>query len=237
MQSQADAEGELEKAQLALTCYERSQPNQFLPAFYRILGHAPGDFWNMEVDKQRRMLHMLIEEIQVTNISPHIYKLLLKWKDPVAQRWDCALIYKRQAIRTNQLSEQEWMASEDQLLRELWSSAPKVEIMKALPAKSNLAITARASILKVHRPKNMRGCPIYRALCYDDWVRSCVALNIDRDSEEGNRVLEALNYYAQTTDIKERIAIWWILPVVQMNNLDGDHPHRDRSLLSRPQRN
>jgi DNA invertase Pin-like site-specific DNA recombinase len=220
--SQAAAEHNLERAQAALIRYERTQPGQFIPAFYRILGQAPNEFWGLNIDSQRRMLHMLIDEIQVTNISPHMYKLILKWKDPVAQRWDCALIYKRQAVRTHRLGEQEWTEQEDRLVRELWPAADKMDIYKALPMKSGLAITARASGLGVHRPRNMPSSLLYRALCYDDWAKSCGALDVDIDSQEGKQVLEMLNYYAQTTSIKERAAFWWILPVVQMNDLDGD---------------
>ena len=43
-------------AQAALLRYEHALPEQFIPAFYRILGEAPGDFWKLDVDRQRRML-------------------------------------------------------------------------------------------------------------------------------------------------------------------------------------
>lgn len=222
LESQAAAEVSLEKAQAALFRYERTQPLQFIPAFYRILGHAPGEFWDMDVDRQRRMLYMLIDEIQLTNISPHMYKLLLKWKDPVAQRWDCALVYKRQAVRTQHLSEQEWTEGEDQILRKLWPAAEKLEIYRSLSTKSGVAITARAFTLGVRRPKGQPPSSIYQALCYGDWMASCAALGVDIASEEGKQVLETLNYYAKTTSRKVRAAIWWILPVVQMNDLNGD---------------
>ncbi|MDQ2902080.1 MAG: recombinase family protein [Chloroflexota bacterium] len=230
LEAQAGAEHDLEKAQAALIRYERTQPNQFLPAFYRILGQAPNEFWKMDIDRQRRMLYMLIDDVQITNLSPHIYKLLLKWKDPIAQRWDCALLYKRQAVRTHRLSEQDWTEAEDQLIRELWPVAPKLALHKALPTKSALTFTARASTLGVHRPKNKQVSPIHRALCYDDWIKSCAALGVDSASDEGNKVLDTLNYYAQTTGIQERMAVWWMLPVVQMNDLDGDLSSRSSAL-------
>jgi len=167
------------------------------------------------------MLYMLIDEIQVTNISPHVYKLLLKWKEPVAERWDCALIYKRQAVRTDKLGEQEWTDAEDELLRSLWPETAKMEIYRALPAKSGVAITARANSLGVHRALQPPTA-LYRALCYDDWIKSCTALEVSPESDEGKQIVEQLNYLAKTTDIQERAAVWWILPVVQMNRLDGD---------------
>jgi hypothetical protein len=221
---QADAEVALAKARAALLLHNRNKPSEFIPAYYRILGKAPGEFWNLDVDRQRRMLRMLIDEIQITNLSPHMYKLHLKWKEPVASRWDAALIYKRQAVRTNKLGEQEWTSEEDQLIRELWPVADKMEICKMIPTKAGATIGARAFILGVERDDSWRGkrSLMHRSLCYDDWAKSCAALNIDITTDEGMQLLETLNYYAKTTGTKQRAAIWWVLPVVQMNYIDDD---------------
>jgi hypothetical protein len=96
-----------------------------------------------------------------------------------------------------------------------------MEIYRSLPTKSGVAITARANSLGVHRALQP-STALYRALCYDDWAKSCAALEVSLESAEGKQILEQLNYLAKTTDIQERAAVWWILPVVQMNNLDGD---------------
>ncbi|HEU5379285.1 MAG TPA: recombinase family protein [Ktedonobacteraceae bacterium] len=225
---QADAEVALNKAKAALVRYERTQPSEFIPAYYRILGKAPGEFWSLDVDRRRRMLRMLIDEIQIQNLSPHMYKLHLKWKDPVASHWDAALVYKRQAVRTDKLSKQEWTEEEDQLIRELWPDTDKLEICKAIPTKAGATIGARAFNLGVPRNNVWRGRPslIHRALCYDDWAKSCAALNIDITTEEGEKLLERLNYYAKKTGTKQRAAIWWVLPVVQMNDFDRDLSNR-----------
>ncbi len=228
LNDQADAESELERAQAALLRYEHAQPEQFIPAFYRILGEAPGDFWKLDVDRQRRMLSLLIDEIQVTNISPHLYKLLMKWKEPVAQRWDCALIYKRQAVRTDLLSaiDRQWTAEEDQLIRELWPEVDKFTIYKAIPTKSGASIKSRAGDLGVRRSEQLwhpsKGCIMNQALCYDDWVSACTALEADITGDEGLTVLEQLNYLARTTSMQDRAAFWWVLPIAEMNDLTGD---------------
>lgn len=65
LESQAEAERELEQARAALERYNRLQLNQFIPAYYRILGRAPGEFWSLDIDHQRRMMSMLIDEIQI----------------------------------------------------------------------------------------------------------------------------------------------------------------------------
>jgi hypothetical protein len=228
LKAQADAEADLERAKAALVKYEKSQPGDFIPLFYRILGHAPGEFWNMDVDRQRRMMSLLVEEIQVKNISPHLYRLLLKWKDPVAQRWDCALIFKRNMTRSRPVK-QDWTAEEDEMLRQLWPTADRFEIYKALPTKSGVMLNDHASELGV-QSKGLRPTPsiyIHRSLCYDDWSSACAALDVDQESEEGLQVLEMLNYYARTT-FGQPVTFWWILPAIQMSYLGGDWTHCTR---------
>lgn len=220
---QADAMSELDKAQAALVRYERAQPGEFIPVFYHILGKAPGEFWNLNVDKQRHMLSMLIDEIQVTNIAPHMYKLLIKWKDPVAQHWDNALIFKRQTVRSKLRGLSEWSYEEDKLLPQLWPAADKLDLHKAFPTKTGNAIKTRAATLGLRRNQRMpdKNSPIQYSLCYDDWVNTCTALGAAPESEEGREILKTLNYYARTTEKQQALAaFWWILPIVEMNALE-----------------
>src|SRR5579885_559872 len=127
LQAQAEAERALEQAQVALQKYEGAQPDQFIPAFYRILGEAPGEFWNLDIDRQRKMLRLLVDKIEIESISPHLYSLRLKWKDPVAQPWDCALIFRRHSLRSV-LKGSEWTEAEDELLRQVYPTAAKMEL-------------------------------------------------------------------------------------------------------------
>jgi hypothetical protein len=157
-----------------------------------------------------------------------LYKLLMKWKDPVAQRWDCALIYKRQAVRTDLLStiDRQWTDEEDELLRQLWPETDKFSIHQALPTKSGASIKARAGDLGIRRAEHLwhpsKGCIMNQALCYDDWVSACAALEVDITGDEGKAVLEQLNYLARTTSMQERAGFWWVLPITEMNDLNGD---------------
>lgn len=227
---------DLEEAKAALIRYEHTQPTEFIPTFYHILSKAPGEFWNLDVDKQRHMLSMLIDEIQVTNISPHMYKLLMKWKDPVAQHWDNALIFKRQSVRTKLVGQPEWTDEEEELLRQLWPAADKWDLHKAFPLKTGNYIKARATSLGLKRNQRMpeKISPMQYSLCYEDWIQSCAALNAEPDSEEGRKVLKMLNYYARTTENRGKdkegalLAFWWILPVVEMNGLEDRWSYREQ---------
>ena len=124
---------------------------------------------------------------------------------PVAQPWDCALIFKRNAVRSQKLSEQDWTEAEKQLLRELWPAANKLDIHKAFSTKSGVAVLARAKVLGIWHNIQYpaKRSDIHRALCYNDWAGACTTLEVDPDSEEGQQVLRMLNYYARTTAKKQ----------------------------------
>jgi len=232
LEAQASAERDLEKAQAALKKYEGAQPNQFISTFYRILGEAPGEFWKLDIDRQRKMLRLLVETIEVENISPHLYSLRLKWKDPVAQPWDCALIFRRNSIRSV-LKGDDWSDAELELLRTIYPTADKLELHKTFPMKSGEAIKQKASALKVKRAVERASTYsiIHRSLCYADWTQACEVLGADQTGSEGHAVLERLNYYARTTE-KKSAAFWWLLPVVEMSDFGSDLSVRDRGTSS-----
>jgi hypothetical protein len=220
LEDQAGIELELEQARAALKKYEDSQPNQFIPAFYRILGQAPGEFWNLDTDRQRKMLRLLIDRIEVDNISPHLYSLRLKWKDPVAQPWDCALIFRRNSLRSV-LKGDDWSEAELRLLRNMYPTADKLELHKAFPMKSGEAIKQKAAEIGVQRAQRrpVSYSILYRSLCYADWTNVCNALDADHESEEGHTILKQLNHFAKTTE-KKSAAFWWLLPVVELSDFE-----------------
>ncbi len=214
---QQEHEQELQRAEQALKRYETAEPHQFIPAFYRILGEAPGDFWRLDIDRQRRLLRLLIEDIYIENLSPHLFRLRLKWKDPVAPQWDGALLFRHNALRGSLIGD-EWTPDEERILRDQYPTAPKLELLKALPLKSGNCIKSHAAAFGLKRTRQSN-CIVSRALCYQDWAQACQALGADIDGSEGRVILEQLNYYMQTTD-KEGLALWWLLPVMDLSNLE-----------------
>lgn len=155
---------------------------------------------------------------------PGVISLCLEYHRPdTPQRWNCALIFKRNAVRSSALNRQDWTEEEDNLLREIYPAGKKLDIFQALPTKSGWAVRARASGLGVQRDTSL---PVDRSalnpgLCCNDWASSCAALKADIAGDEGQKVLKMLNYYARTSE-KKRAAFWWVLPVAEMNALDGD---------------
>lgn len=149
-----------------------------------------------------------------------MYRVHLKWKDPVASRWDSGLICKRYAVRSGQLSTQEWTDEEDWIVRRMWAHADRFELAKALPTKSRTTIRVRASELGIGRRRELyiprSPINLHTSLCYEDWTATCAALDADIDSEEGLKVLQMINYYAAQTG-KMKASFWWVLPVHELS--------------------
>jgi hypothetical protein len=152
-----------------------------------------------------------------------MYKLLLKWKEPVAEHWDNALMFKRQSVRTKLAKNPAWNDEEDEPLRQLWPAADKLDLHKAFPRFTGGYIKTRATTLGLRRNRRMpeKCSPIQMSLYYEDWAHTCESLNVEPESEEGAKVLKMLNHYARTTEKDNALlAFWWILPVVEMNRLE-----------------
>src|SRR5260370_38384947 len=125
------------------------------------------------------MLRLLVDRIEVENISPHLYSMRLKWKDPVAQPWDCALIFRRNALRSA-FKVDECNEEGIQRLRAIYPTTNGLDLQLAFPTKSAPAIRQKASELQIKRsadvPKTYS--MISRSVCYVHWLNASNALNV-----------------------------------------------------------
>jgi DNA invertase Pin-like site-specific DNA recombinase len=206
-EDQRKAYQDLEAAQRKMEQRRELQPSQIIPNFYRILGKAPGEFWKLDIDHQRKMLRKLIESIKIENMAPHIYILCLKWIQPVAKRPDIALIYRGTTLRNN-----DWTLEEEAWLRANYPTRDKLEIIQHFSERTWHVIQKRAFDLGVQRaiPRHM-GSLLHRHLAYNDWIKTCEHSGVDYKSEKGQLVLDMLNYYAEEIGKKE-IAFQWLHP-------------------------
>jgi hypothetical protein len=97
-------------------------------------------------------LPMLVETF-VTKVifqvhSNHFYKTSLYWRDP---EWgvDELLCFRPTHAAAN------WTQEEDELVKRLYQTTPKAELMKLLPARSYGSIQDRANSLGIYRTQRM----------------------------------------------------------------------------------
>lgn len=213
IQDQQKAYRDLEAAQRQMERQRELKPEEVIPNFYRILGKAPGEFWNLTIDQQRWMLRKLIESIEIENIAPHVYTLCLKWIQPVA-RIDYALIYRGSAIKRDN-----WTSEENAWLKVNYPTCSKLEILQHFPNRTWNMIKDHANDSNMQRAvRQQERVPLHRDLAYNDWIKTSEYSGIDHESEEGQQVLNTLNRYASETKSKNLAAsdknmiLDWLLP-------------------------
>ncbi len=197
---------ELEKAQRKMNSQNELQPTKVIPNFYRILGKAPGEFWELDIDRQRKMLRLLLESVQIEHIAPHVYTVCLKWIQPVSIRPDIALVYRGSSLQSD------WSPEEEAWIRANYPTGDKLEILQHFPERTWGVIKKRATDLGLKRSvPRYRGALLHIDLAYNDWIKTCEYSEIDYSSEEGLQVLDQLNHYANEVGRKEA-AFHWLLP-------------------------
>lgn len=207
VKEQTDLSQKIATAQIELEKLDGQQPGTTIPRFYDILGHIPTEFWKQDLDHRRKMMRLLIDSIQIENIAPHVYALCVNWIAPVSTRGDTALLYRWSTLR------EEWTPEEERIFRMEYPRVSKEELLRHLPNRSWHMFGKHANVLGVRRrePDRYEPLPFHRHLTYNDWSKTCEYYGIDRESEEGQKVLDKLNSYAIQAE-RGRLKFMWLLP-------------------------
>jgi len=111
---------------------------------YKELMKRAGDRWQEIVvpEDLPEMVDTFVEKVVWERVAPHFYTLTVYWRDP---EWgvECLLCFReiKPSVR--------WSTEEEALLRENYQTATADELLSLLPGRSTLAITKRATILKL----------------------------------------------------------------------------------------
>lgn len=208
VKEQQDVLRKIDAAKIELGKLDEKQPSKIIPRFYDVLGNIPAEFWKQEIDHRRRMLRLLIDNIQIGNLSQHVYALCVNWIAPVSTRGDTALLYRWSSLRAN------WTPEEEDQLRADYPHCDKEEILRRFPGRSWNVIVARAYEKGIKRAVPNRlddHASLHADLTYNDWIKTCEYYGVDAASEKGQAVLTTLNTYAAQAKRRE-IDFLWLLP-------------------------
>ncbi len=169
------------------------------------------------------MLRLLVKNVQVERIAPHVYSLCVNWIDPVAARPDTGLIY------TGSSPMQRWSTEEEETLRAIYPQGEKQEILQIFPDSSWDIIVKRASKLGIKRKcshTRLESDPFYRWTAYNDWIKTCEYYGIEQEKEREEILEMLLNYSAKTK--KQELVFLWLLPAAkitlraQLESIEGN---------------
>jgi hypothetical protein len=127
---------------------------------HNLLGNFDRVWASLPFEKKQRAFHILINRIEIEIISTHWLRLTIDWLDTICPRLDIAYIWKSGANRTGAFTEEE-----DNIIRQLYYDAPKMEILKRMPKRSWVSIRGEAERLKVNRKPGLPLPGRNRALC------------------------------------------------------------------------
>ena len=204
---QQDVARKINEAKAELAKLDAQQPSAVIPRFYDILGHIPTEFWKQNLDHRRKMMRLLIDNIQIEKISPHIFVLCVSWISPVSTRSDAALLYRATIVQAK------WTPEEEERLRAEYPHGEKQDILRSVPNRSWSIVTARANALGLKRTVHgkLTNDPFHREVTHNDWTKTCEYYGIFPESEEGQAVLDMLNAHASTMKKKD-LAFHWLIP-------------------------
>ncbi len=200
----------LSKKQAALND-SQEDPDKVIPNFYYVLSHLPTEYRKLTNENQKKIMRKVAKTIKLNIISPHVFMLHIEWKNGIALRPDIALIWRGMAPNNGD----DWSTEEDEVMQQLYTTTPQIELMKALPKRGWNRVLKRAQVLKLKRDRY--AAPLFngphsvllyhRTMSYEDL--EAVAQLVEGE-EEKERVLRITNELAKQTLRGNLSAHWWL---------------------------
>ncbi len=108
---------------------QNEDPAKSITGFYHTLSHLRTEFHKRPPQDKKDIIRKLVEEVKITNISPHLYTLQITWIRPLTDgRDDVALLWRSDPIRDKALST--WTDKEEALLRKLYPTSPQLTLLR-----------------------------------------------------------------------------------------------------------
>ena len=137
-----------QRAEAAIEVQE--DPAASIENFYGVLSHLRAEFNRKAPQTKKDIIRKLVESVEVSAISAHLYTLRITWIRPLSSyRDDVALLWRSDPTRDNGKSS--WSEEEERMLKTLYPSSQQLEIMQAIPNKTPGQIKKRASELEIRR--------------------------------------------------------------------------------------
>ena len=136
---------------------------------------------DMKLGGRRRFIRLITREIVLDELAPGWLQLSIEWL-PIEglQPVDTAFIWRQTAGKA-------WTADEEQIVRDLYPTMPKSEVLYELPQRSWMSIKARAMRLGVRRPYQLSDTELPNGISVQDAVIFS-EYGLELDEEQQRRV-------------------------------------------------
>jgi DNA invertase Pin-like site-specific DNA recombinase len=122
-----------------------NQQNE-LARTHSLIEEATTQWDKMLFERKQLLVSLIVKSADMTMVTPHILKMVVDLKAPVEGRL-VGYIHRKQGVRTA------WTDAEKNMLRKLYASASRLEILQALPNRNWVALVHQAEELGIKRPR------------------------------------------------------------------------------------
>jgi len=187
-------------------------PGKTIANFYFVLSHLPTEFHKQGNDVQQQMMGRLVKQIDINNVSPHVFSLFIIWQDGVAKRPDVALLWRGDAVRDSE----GWSEEENAILCACWPLSNQLEVMRLFPQRTYTSLRQHANILGVVRAKEIESgrkkVNMYQeTISYKD-LEAAMQYAANGGEEDTTYICEIVNELAEMTP-RGQLRPYWPLPV------------------------
>lgn len=130
---------------------------------YKQMMREAGECWDEVVKPEELplMVDTFVEKVVIQPLSPRFYQMTVHWADP---EWG---IDEAVCFRSGNPSLR-WSKQEDELLKQYYPLASRVELLQAIPARSFQAMRHRAHTIELARLV-YEGTPVPLSLCWQEF--------------------------------------------------------------------
>jgi len=154
--------GNLHRSIEQLEAKQKRAAQQFAEAreFITRLDDVPAVWHEMGIEKQRRFLKLVCDTIVLTKPASNWLQLEINWNFQDVPSSICYIWQRKAGDR--------WTEEENESLRQMYRSADRLDILKALPTRNWTAIRAQAYRLKIKREPQANTSGLHEYLSVED---------------------------------------------------------------------
>lgn len=128
-----------------------------------VLADVAGTIDNCPIHRLQKLARLTTTKIVLEQVSPHWLRFAVTWRGPLANRSDVCMIW-----RNRPHMQPDFASEEDDILRQMYPTAPMRDICKALPNRTPGAVNDRGHALAIERLFKQKRDSLPINVCWQD---------------------------------------------------------------------
>ena len=139
------------KTALEARLMEAQERKEDIAEFVTLMERVTGDWNRLTFEQKKHLVRMIAREVRLVEITHQLYRLEIEWLSPYEGVTDVAYICSTDNSHTA------WTPDEDAILRTMYPTSPRGDIVLELPTRNWDSIQTRSFKLGIHRTYREKG--------------------------------------------------------------------------------